>query len=486
MAERSHLPKRLGCAYRRTAWILFAAVLAMMPLAAQAQSLVRDAEIEHVLRGYGEPLWKAAGLKPGDIDLYLVNDPDINAFVAGGQNLFINTGTILQLDRPREIIGIMAHETGHISGGHLARSAEGVSNAMVPMIIGTLLGIAAAAGGSPDAAMGAMLGGQQIAERSYLAFTRTQEASADQAGVKFLNATHQSARGMLDVFQGFADDEILSDRPINPFLQSHPLSQERIAALEHDVNASPYADVPEPPDQVKTYNRIRAKLVGFLSRPDQVMRKYPLSDTSINARYARAIAYYRIPDLDKALPEIESIIAEEPENPYFYELKGQMLFENGRVKEAVPAYEQSVRYAPNEPLLKTSLGQALIATDDLSLNKRALDSLEGALRTDPENPLGWHQLAIAYARDGKMGMAELATAERYSREGAGLDAVVHAHHAFCQLPAGSPAWRRAQDIMSTMKAGAPRNKKYAKYQDDEAGDGCTREHGSDRSDRGGT
>ncbi len=456
---------------------LLVLALCLAPITAQAQSLVRDAEIEQVLRGYGEPIWKAAGLRPDDVKLYLVNDPNLNAFVAGGQNLFMNTGTIMRLDHPRELIGIMAHETGHISGGHLARSAEAMSTAMIPMIVGTLLGIAAAAGGAADAGMGILMGGQQMAERSYLAFTRTQESSADQAGVKFLAATHQSARGMLEVFQTFANDEILTDRPINPFMQSHPMSQERMAALENIVNSSPYVDVPEPADQVKSYNRIRAKLVGFLDRPDLVWRKYPLSDTSIDARYARAIAYYRIPDLDKALAEIDSVLAEEPHNPYFHELKGQMLFENGRTAEAVPAYTEAVKYAPKEPLLQTSLGQAMIATEDPSLNKKALDTLETALREDPENPVGWHQLAIAYARDNRIGMAELATAERYSRQGAGLDAMVHAHRAFCQLPQGSPSWRRAQDILSTMKALAPRDKKYAKYKDDENSNSCARLRG---------
>lgn len=430
--------------------VVAAFLVALVAAPARAQSLIRDAEIERTLRDYADPVFVAAGLSPASVKIYLLNQKGINAFVAGGQNIFINTGTILELDRPGELIGIIAHETGHISGGHLARSADAMAAATIPMVVGTLLGIAAMAAGNPDAGMGIMLGGQQIAERTLLAYSRDQESAADQAAINFLNATGQSSQGLLDTFNRFRGQEVLSDRAQDPFVRTHPLSSDRLAALEQRVSKSPFADKPESAQQIRAYGRIRAKLIGFIERQDIVLRKYPLTDKSIEARYARAIAYYRIPDLGKAFAEVDAIIAEEPENPYFHELKGQILFENGRAADAVPEHAAAVKLAPNEPLLKLNLGQAMIATEDPSLNPAALQTLESALRVDPDNPFAWHQLAIAYARDGRIGMAEYATAERYSRSATPGDAIVHAQRALCELDPASPAYRRAQDIVITV------------------------------------
>lgn len=419
---------------------------------ARAQGLIRDAEIEHIIRGYSEPIFKAAGLDSKAVKIFLVQDRSFNAFVAGGQNLFINTGLIMSLDRPRQLIGVIAHETGHIAGGHLARSSDAMAAATVPFIAGLLLGVAAAAAGAPDAGMAMIAGGQEMALRSYLKYSRTQESAADQAAVTYLNATQQSARGLLETFKRFEGQELMSEKRQDPFIQSHPLSLERMGALQERVLASPYANTEEPAEQKESFARMKAKLVGFLEPQHLVRRYYPTSDTSIAARYARAIAAYRIPDLGIALAEIDALIKLEPQNPYFYELKGQILFENGRAAEAVPVYREAVRYAPKEPLIKTSLGQALIATDNAALNKEALKTLEDALRMDPDNPFGWHQLAIAYARDGQIGMADLASAERQYRSGDVMLARASAARAVCALKPGTPAARRAQDIVTTVHA----------------------------------
>jgi len=419
---------------------------------AHAQALVRDAEIEHIIRGYAEPIFKAAGLDPNAVKIFLVQDKEFNAFVAGGQNLFINTGLIETLDRPRELIGIIAHETGHMAGGHLARSSDAMANAAVPMIAGLLLGIAAAAAGAPDAGAAMIAGGQEMAMRSYLKYSRTQESSADQAAVTFLNATHQSSKGLLETFKRFENEEFMSEKRQDPFLQSHPLSQDRMAALEQRVEQSPYVNVEEPEAEKASFARMKAKLIGFLEPQNLVMRRYPQTDTSVPAHYARAIAAYRIPDMPTALAETDSLVKAEPNNPYFHELKGQILLENSRVAEAVPEYQEAVRLAPKEPLIKTSLGQAMIATDNPALNKPALKTLEDALREDPDNPFGWHQLAIAYSRDGQAGMADLATAERLYREGDPMQARHTAARALCQLKPGTPSWRRAQDIVSIVQS----------------------------------
>lgn len=418
---------------------------------AQQISLIRDAEIEHTLRSYVDPIFKAAGLDPAGISIYLVNDRNINAFVAEGQNLFVNTGTILQLDRPRELIGILAHETGHIAGGHLVRSAGAMSSATVPIIVGTLLGIAAAASGAPDAGVGILMGGQQIAERSLYAFTRGQESSADQAAVTFLDATHQSARGLLDTFQLFAGQEVLSAEHMDPYVMTHPLSRERMAALENRIAQSPYSNKEETPEQKRSYARMRAKLYGFTLPLDQVLRRYPETDNSIDARYARAIAYYRIPDLKHAVALVDSLIADEPSNPYFHELKGQMLFENGRATDAVPEYARTVQLMPNESLFSTSYGQALLGTERPGDVKPAIAALERALRDDPTNSFAWHQLAIGYARDDRVAMAQLATAERLALGQNIMEAAQHAGIAACGLEKGSPSWQRAMDIVEAAR-----------------------------------
>ena len=435
---------------------LFAGALASLawPAAAQAQSMIRDAEIERTLRSYSEPIFAAAGLNPKDVSIYIVNDDQINAFVAEGQNLFMNTGTIMKVDRARELIGIIAHETGHMAGGHLVRSADAYEKATVPLIIGTLLGIAAMAAGGGEAGAGILMGGQSIAERSLLAYSREQEAKADQAAVTFLDKTHQSARGLLETFAIFRNDEILSARKPDPFLQNHPLSDERIAALEDRVEKSPYKDVEETPEQKKSFSRMQAKLYGFINRLDLVVRKYPLTDKSTSARYARAIAYYRVQQLDRAFGELDPLIEAEPDNPYFHELKGQILLENQHIAESIPEHRRSVELLPSEPLFKVNLGQALVATENPKDGKAAVDILEQALRQDPDNTFAWDQLAKAYATVDQIGMAELATAEKFYRAGGEVEALPHAMRAMCSLDKNTPAGRRAQDIVETTQAQA--------------------------------
>jgi predicted Zn-dependent protease len=298
------------------------------------------------------------------------------------------------------------------------------------------------------------MGGQSLAERSLLAFSREQEAKADQAAVTFLDKTHQSARGLLETFAIFRNDEILSARRIDPFLQNHPLSEERIAALEDRVDKSPYKDVDETPEQKKSFARMQAKLFGFIDRLDLVLRRYPLTNKTAAARYARAVAYYRVQQLDKAFAELDPLIAAEPDNPYFHELKGQILLENQRIADAIPEHRRSVELMPSEPLFKVNLGQALVATEDPKDGKAAVDVLEQALRQDPDNTFAWDQLAKAYGVQDQIGMAELATAEKFYRAGGEVEALPHAMRAMCGLPKGTPAARRAQDIVATTRAQA--------------------------------
>lgn len=421
---------------------------------AWARAGIRDAEIERILRAYSDPLFRAAGLDEKAVKMYIINDPSLNAFVAGGQNVFIHTGMIMTLDTPNELKGVIAHETGHISGGHLSRFPEAAGKAQVPMLIGMLAGIAAIAAGAPDIGMGLLIGSQSVAQREILAYSRTQESAADQAGAKFLNATGQSPRGMALTFDRFADQEALSGYRQDPFIRSHPLSRDRVSSLQNLVDTSPFKDKTDTPREIADYALIRAKLRGFIEKPDVVISRYPFSDKSQPARYARAVAYFRGSDMEHALPEIDSLIAERPDYAYFWELKGQMLVESSRPKEGIVPYRKAVELAPNEPLLQASLGAALLATEDPALVEEAKKHLNIAITTEPDNAMAWYYLADAYSRTGDEARAALATAERYYSLSAFPQAMQFSQRAQKKLKEGSRDWQRANDILSISQSEA--------------------------------
>lgn len=449
-------PFRPGFARRFVAMAAALGILLMMPLqtavAQQGFSFIRDTETERMLRSYLDPILVAAGISPQSVHLYLINDPSINAFVAEGQNIFVFTGTLMQLETPNQVTGILAHETGHITGGHLVRMAEGVRAATIPMLIGMAAGIAAMALGAGEAGQALIMGSQQIGERSFLAFTRTQEASADQAGVNFLNKTHQSARGMLQVFKRFQNEEMLTYERQDKFARSHPASQDRIDSLTRLVAASPYVDVRDPPEKQREFNMVRAKLIGYIQTPDAVLRVYPLSDTSKPARYARTMAYFHKPDMQAALKEINGLIADEPDNPYFQEVLGQIMVEMGRPAEGIAPYKKSVQLAPDAPLLRVAYAQAMLATEDPKLVPQSAKELEIALRQEPDNDFGWYEAAEAYARMNQPAKAALATAERYYAVGNYRPAMQFAFRAQKGLTQGTVDWQRANDILATAQA----------------------------------
>jgi predicted Zn-dependent protease len=432
-----------------------AMALALSVTHAQAQprgvSLIRDAEIEKNLRGYIDPIVTAAGLSPDSVSLYIVNDSSLNAFVAGGQNIFINTGMIMTLDTPNQLKGVIAHETGHISGGHLVSRPEAYERAQTPMFVTMLLGVAAFAAGAPDLGAALLMGSQHVAIRQILTFTRTQESAADQAGVSYMNTIKESPRGMLEVFEKFADEEIMSGRKLDPYVRSHPLSRERVAALSDMTLKSPYRDRKDTDAEQLAYDLMRAKLRGFIERGDVTLRRYPLKDKSMPARYARAVAYFRAADTDRALAEINSLIAERPDYPYFWELKGQVYVESSRPLEGIPPYRKAAELAPGEPLIQASLGAALVATEDDAKLEEAIRVLRATLSREPENAMAWYHLATAYERKGDEGRAQLATAERYFAIGAKKQAVEFAGRSVGKLKEGTVDWQRARDILTTGK-----------------------------------
>ncbi len=418
-------------------------------------SLVRDTETERLLRSWLDPILKVAGIDPQAVHLYLVNDPSINAFVAEGQNIFINTGTLMQLEEPNEIIGIMAHETGHMAGGHLIRTGKGVRAAIIPMLLSMAAGVAVMAAGGGDAGAAIIMGGQQIAEREMLAFTRIQEASADQAGIKYLNATHQSGEGMLKVFQRFEDEYVLSDQHVDKFALSHPAPRDRIDALQALVEASPYRDVKDTPQAVYALAMVRAKVRGYVQNPGEVLNEYPETDTSKAARYARAMAYFRMPDMEKAIAEAQSLVNDEPNNPYFLELLGQLQVARGHVMEGIEPYRKAVHLLPDAPQIRVALAAAMLGTEDPRLSAQAEAELKIVLQQDNEDGFAWYELAEAYSRQGQEGKAELATAERYFVLADYPQAQRFAYFAQQKLMRGSTDWQRASDILLVAQSQQP-------------------------------
>ena len=443
--------------HRLVAVLAIAGVLQSAGMAARAQSetgepgisQVRDAEIEQDLRQWEMPVWKAAGLDPDAMHIILISDDEINSFVAGGQNIFVYTGLLTRSDNANQVIGVMAHETGHIFGGDLARMREALRNAQIAQIVGMIAGLAAgvATGGS-GAAVAGTTAGQSFAVRNFLSFSRGQEGAADNAATDFLAATHQSPRGLLQFMQKLQQEETSMGIHEVPYLRTHPLTQDRINFLEHDVATSKYADAPEPAAYAEEHARMVAKLVGFLWPPARVFEKYPETDNSIAARYARAIAYHRMDDNDKALKLIDGLIAGAPGDPFFRELQGQVLFEAGRVSESVAPYQQADRLLPDNPLIETEMAQTMVETGDRRYDKAALDALNDAAIKAPDDPMTWRLLATLYGQQGKENQAILYSAEEAYAEGRYKDARGQARYVKGLFPFGSRDALRAQDLES--------------------------------------
>jgi len=419
----------------------------------QGLPIIRDTEIEQLLRDYSEPVLRAAGLSQQNVRVVVLNDRSFNAFVMDGRHIFINAGALFEASTPNEIIGVLAHETGHLAGGHLLRLREKLAEASTQSIIAMLLGVGAMvagarSGGNADVGGGAILAPQMSIQRSLLAYVRTQEDQADHAGVKFLTATHQSARGMLDLFKRLSNEMLFSSARIDPYLQTHPLPPERLAALEVLAKSSPYFDVKDPPALQLRHDLMRAKLSGFLENAGTVARRYPATDQGLPARYARAIATYRFGDLRNAVTQIDGLIEAEPNNAYFHELKGQALLEGGHSSEAVAPLRRAVQLASHPALIQIMLGQALIGTNSNKDAEEAVPLLRNAILREPEAPDAYAQLAMAYGRKGDLANADLAAAQAAFNRGDMMTARQLAARAKTKLAIGSPAWVQADDIVN--------------------------------------
>jgi predicted Zn-dependent protease len=427
----------------------FLAAVALVAQPASAQSILRDAETEALLDEMAAPLVEAAGLEPGNVDIVMINDRSINAFVAGGQAVYIHTGLIEAADTANEVQGVIAHELGHITGGHINRFDEGMGNATGISLLSLLIGVGAALAGAGDAAMGAIMAGQRAALGSFLAFSRVQEASADAAGAEYLSKAGISGRGSLEFFKKLQNQEFrygYSQDDEQAFVRTHPLSGERMTRLREVYTIDPAWDAPDDADLQARFVRVKAKLYGYQAEPKRVLTAFPESRTDAPARYARAYAWHKDAQIDKALAETEHLLAGAPDDPYFLELKGQILLESGRPAEALEPLRQATTLTANQPLIASMFGHALLATEDKSHHEEAERVLRAAVARDRWNPFAWYQLGVVYAARGDMPRARLATAEQQSMSRQWPLALRSAQAAEAGLPQGTPDWIRAQDI----------------------------------------
>lgn len=426
---------------------LLSALFVVFSLPAYAVSLIHDAEIEDTLRAYANPIFREAGLNPSSVNIFIVNDPAINAFVAGGANMFIHTGLIMKAQTPEMLIGVIAHETGHIAGGHLAQGAEKLKDAQLGTVLSMVLGAAVAAGGGGDAGMAIMSAGQEVATRNFLRFSRSNESAADQAALNYLDGLNISAAGMLKVMEMLRQNENRSYGTPDPYTRTHPLSVERISHIRDHVMQGKTKENSAPASFTERHARMLAKLIGFLQPLDETLSTYPESDTSVPAHYARAIGYYRKADFPKALQEIDVLLKQKPSDPFFHELRGQFLFEGGKVAEGIQAYSKAVSLKPDSALILSDYGKVLLASANSAKDMpKAIKALEHSASLDPSNVNTWHLLAIAYGRQGNQGKFNLASAEEAMLMDKPEDAIHYAGLALKDTTLGREGRVRAADI----------------------------------------
>ena len=410
-------------------------------------ALIRDTEIEEILRRDSEPIFKAAGIDSDSIDILLIGSKELNAFAAPS-TMGVYTGLILESQNPNQLQGVIAHEVGHLAAGHSARSGDMQAAGMKPFLLTMGLGVLAALAGSGEGAAGLIGSASYFGAIGAMGYSREQESRADQAGAQLLERAGLSGKGLVEFFDNFRYQEVFSEARRFAYFRSHPLSSSRIEALRHRVEKNSHYDTPDTPEAIAEHEIMKAKLEGFIN-PTVAITKYSEKDTSYPARYARAIAYYQMKEPDRALKMIDALLVEQPENPYLWELKGQILFEFGRAAEAEEPQRRSVELKPDAPLLRINLGQTLIALDDEKKVEEGVGELKHALAQERDNATGWRILAQAYDKQGKEGLARLATGEYFFSVGDPTQARVFAMRAREKLEKDTPEWRRATDIVLT-------------------------------------
>jgi len=431
-----------------------------VPAWTASPTLIRDAEVETTIRSYAIPLFRAAGLNAQDVEIFIVNDNALNAFVTSGQKLFINSGLILNADDVNQIIGVIAHETGHIAGGHLSHLQGALSRVSATSILSLILGSAATiATNRSDIGKAIVAGGQAVAQRSFLSYSRIQESAADIAALNLLNQTNQSAEGLLNFLKKLSGQELLSPTQQNPYVRSHPLTRDRIATIARHVANSPHSGKPALGKLIDTHDRIKAKLFAFIKPTEQTLRIYRSGNNTIHNRYAQAIAYFRQHKLDLALPIMDNLISEDPGNPFFHELKGQMLFENARIGEALSSYTYASNLLPDSALIRRDLARVQLELGGLDYIDHAIKNLKASVAIEPRSAFNWHLLALAHGRKGNLGHSSIALAEEALLRGEPKIAEFHAGRVQKLFSQGKREWLIAEDIRLAAKDLAVRKRR---------------------------
>ena len=433
-------------AFRATGVVAAMGLVLAAASPASAQNAIRDTEIEGIIHEWADPVLVAMGLEPTEVEILLINENDLNAFATRGRIMGVNTGLILKTRSANELLGVLAHEAGHIKNRHTLRDgAQGAG--MQPMLMTMALGALAIAAGAPQAGAVLLGNSQYFGTLSALRYMTHQEGEADNTGARALENAGESGRGLVSFFENFRSQEVFSDARRFPYFRSHPLSSDRIENLRRFVAEQSNYDRTDSPERVAQHALILAKIHAFMDEPNQTLRDYPESDVSLPGRYARAIAWYRDGQTDKAVAAVDALLTEQPENPYFWELRGQILFEEGRPSEAIGAHQRSVELRPDAPLLRINLAHAMIETHDRALLDPAIGELKRATALESDNTMAWRLMSQAYAAQGKEGEARLASAEMYFAGGAEVQATQFALRARDMLEPGTAEWTRAMDIV---------------------------------------
>lgn len=430
--------------------VALASLATAMP--ARAITILRDPDIENALKQLSLPLIRAAGLDHEQMSLLVIRDSSLNAFVFDTSHVFVNSGLILRMESASELQAVIAHELAHIAHGHIPRRIENQRSASEATRVGLLMALAIGTmTGNPEAAAGVAAGSAGSAQRIFLSHTRAEEASADQAALRYLSQAGVDPGAMSALFEHFLGQEALSETYQDPYVRSHPLTRDRIRAVK-GYAAAHGGSIPASDEADYWFARARAKLGAFLQTPKQTLSTVANDDSSDIAIMRRAIAYHRLPNRDQALSEIQTLAEKLPDDPFVQELRGQILLESGETAAAVNAYAQAVKFSPDNALILAGHGRALLALDAQDSNVQALQVLEQAHLLDSEDPRLMRDLAVAYARNGQKGMASVATAERYVLFGDLKSAGIHAARALELLPEGSPGWNRAQDVIAVARS----------------------------------
>ena len=453
--SRIHLP---GAGRGARLLVAFLAMISIVVQPVAAQSILRDAETEALFTDMVAPLVAVSELDSDEVEVVLINDPQINAFVAGGQRIYFYSGLIETADSANEVQGVMAHELGHITGGHIIRFDEGVKTATGITILSLILGAAAIAAGAGDAGMGIISAGQQAAMGKFLAFSRIQERSADSAGARYLSEAGITGKGSIDFFKKLQNYEFRLGIPQeDSYGRTHPLSGERVTLLRDVYQKDPAWNKPSDPAIEARFQRVKAKLLGYTAEPAVTLREYPESEQSVPGRYARAYAWHKSAYPDRALYEVNNLLESAPNDPYFLELQGQILLESGKPDEALKSLRKAVQLTNNQPLIASLFGHALIATEDPQYLDEATQVLKAAVNKDNRNPFAWYQLGVVYSQQGDIARAQLATAESSLLEQNYAGAIRSSQIALAGIAENTPDWIRAQDISFIAKAEFEKN-----------------------------